>query len=554
MDALIFPRYCQRLMPLLSVGCTRKRSVSRRTCAMLFGWVSLLLCNISPAAVPGQFIAKMYTEVLGRAPDPTGWKGALGYFEPNGCNATLLQTWGSQFFTSTEFNSLQYDNDAITLILYRAILNREPDANGYQHWLGVLNSGTPLASVVADFFESSEFTQSVSSICSGTSYSFNNLGTGGLAIQIPASGAGYSGLSETQLQTLLDQTPSGGTVQLQQKSVVYLDTTLYIPDGVTLTTYGAPTHNQHAFMARLVRSTPFANALVNVGNGTSSAALTNIWVDGQRQASNSYVLAAINVQITGGTAMTVSSNFISNSLGWTNVHGMGPLSGVQCNGYTISNNVITAYPAMHAGVTSEYTDGISVGCQNATIEGNQIVDPTDVGVVLFNSYPNVQQSIVSSNTIVSAGHSAFSALAYDTYYVTSPPAPSPSFAGASITSNTLWSSPNSHFIIGLAVGSLAWWGDRQSSGIYADIGSGASATDNTTAGILTNFGEGIAVSGMLSATVESNTFTGTLIPQSYTNCPIGNVLASVSAGYASGSIQPYTDTTVIDCMSDFGPN
>jgi hypothetical protein len=27
------------------------------------------------AAVPHQFIAKMYTEALGRAPDQTGWQG-----------------------------------------------------------------------------------------------------------------------------------------------------------------------------------------------------------------------------------------------------------------------------------------------------------------------------------------------------------------------------------------------------------------------------------------------------------------------------------------------
>jgi hypothetical protein len=184
------------------------------------------------------------------------------------------------------------------------------------------------------------------------------------------------------------------------------------------------------------------------------------------------------------------------------------------------------------------------------------VDPTDVGIVLFNSYPSVQQSSVSSNTIVSAGHSAFAALAFDTYYVSSPPAPSPSFSGASFTNNTLWSSPNSHFIIGLAIGSLAWWGDRESQQppIYADIGSGGTATGNTTSGITTNFAEGITVSGMLSATVQSNNFTGAAIPQSYTNCPIGNVLASVSAGDASGSIQSYTDVLVSGCMSDFGPN
>ena len=560
MDASTLSLYVLKLIHALCLGGARRYPIFR---VLLLGVASLSLPGLALAAVPGQFIAKMYTEVLGRAPDPAGWKGALGFFEPNGCSQALLQRWGSTVFASAEFSGLHYDNDAITLILYRAVLNREPDVTGYTHWLGVLNGGTPLATLVADFFESSEFSQSVGSICSGNSYSFDNLGMGPLAIQIPASGPGNGGLTEMQLQTLLYQTPSGGTVLLQQKSVVPLTTTLIIPAGVTLATYGAPLPNQHAFMARLVRepsspdsTAPFVGAMVNVGNGTTGASLKNVWIDGERRLASTYVQTAVNVEIPGGSNMTVSSNFISNSLGWTNIHGLGPLSNVQCNGYTISNNVITAYPAEHAGVVSAYTDGISVGCQNATIESNQIVDPTDVGIVLFNSYPNVQQSSVSSNTIVSAGHSAFAALAFDTYYVSSPPAPSPSFSGASFTNNTLWSSPNSHFIIGMAIGSLAWWGDRESQQppIYADIGAGGTATGNTTSGITTNFAEGITVSGMLSATVQSNNFTGAPIPQGYTNCPIGNVLASVSAGDASGSIQSYTDVLVSGCMSDFGPN
>ncbi len=57
----------------------------------------LALLGATPAveaAVPTQFIAKMYTEALGRAPDPTGWSAAVEYFRENGCNERLLKTWG----------------------------------------------------------------------------------------------------------------------------------------------------------------------------------------------------------------------------------------------------------------------------------------------------------------------------------------------------------------------------------------------------------------------------------------------------------------------------
>jgi photosystem II stability/assembly factor-like uncharacterized protein len=69
--------------------------------------------------------------------------------------------------------------------------------------------------------------------------------------------------------------------------------------------------------------------------------------------------------------------------------------------------------------------------------------------------------------------------------------------------------------------------------------------------VLTQFGEAIAVAGMDSATVRGNTFSATLIPQTWTNCPVGDVLASVPWGLASGSLQAYSDVEVNGCMSDW---
>src|SRR6185312_11994862 len=64
---------------------------------------------------------------------------------------------------------------------------------------------------------------------------------------------------------------------------------------------------------------------------------------------------------------------------------------------------------------------------------------------------------VSNNTVVSAGNSAFGAMGFDPLQNRS--AGAPDFTGSAISNNTLWSGPNTHFIIGLAVGSRPWYGD-----------------------------------------------------------------------------------------------
>ncbi|MGH9919684.1 MAG: hypothetical protein ACRD6W_12575, partial [Nitrososphaerales archaeon] len=253
-----------------------------------------------------------------------------------------------------------------------------------------------------------------------------------------------------------------------------------------------------------------------------------------------FVAPAIDVEIYGGNGASVESSFLSGSLGWSTLHSYGSLDDRPCAGNTITGNVVTAYSSVHAD--SEWTDGLSIGCEHSVVEGNQIVDPTDVGIVVFTAYPARQQSVVSGNVVVSAGNSAFGALGFDPLQDRS--AGQPDFTGAEISDNTLWSGPNTHFIIGLAMGSRPWYPK-------GSIGFGAQATGNTTAGIRTNFAAGIVVSGMEDATVQANDFLSTPIPSSWTHCPIGNVLASVSAGLASGSIQRYSDVEVNGCMSDY---
>jgi hypothetical protein len=236
------------------------------------------------AAIPTQFIAKMYTEVLGRAPDTAGWNSAVSYFQSNACSQSTLTTWGRSVFSSSEFASDGNNNAAIVLILYRAILNREPDTGGFSTYTGDLNNGSlSLTSAVSLFFGTSEFAGDVSQICSGGSYSFE---LGGQAVAIPIPGQAY--YSQVTLQNALctagqaaanSHTPT--TVYLAQQSVVLLSSTLQIPPLVTLATSGQPSPHQHALMARLVRNT-------DANGGAFAGPMVEIEVSGVPVCSNQY--------------------------------------------------------------------------------------------------------------------------------------------------------------------------------------------------------------------------------------------------------------------------
>lgn len=503
----------------------------------------LFACAGARTAVPTQFIAKMDSEALGRAPDPQGWLAAVKYFQRSGCSRKTLETWGSAALSSPEFLGLHYDPAALVLVLYRAILNREPDRAGYRIWYSALERGQSLSTVVAAFFHSREFERLVPAICSGESYSFGTFGTG-LAIQTPMNHpGGVSGFGEAELQTLLAKARAGETVYLRQQSVIYLNRPLIIPAGVTLATEGLPDPRHHALMARLIRAAPFPAPMIEINVDATpgrSGGLRSLWIDGERSASTPYVSGATDVEIYGGNGASVTSSFLSGSLGWSTLHSYGALDHRPCASNIVTGNVVTAYASVHAD--GEWTDGLSIGCEQSLVEHNEVIDATDVGIVVFTAYPATQQSKVIDNTVVSAGNSAFGALAFDPLQNRS--IRPPDFTGSEIADNVLWSGPNTHFIVGLAVGTRAWYP-------RGSIGRGASAVGNTTAGVPTHFGAGIVVSGMENATVQGNVLDDVPIDSHLTACPIGTVLASVKAGLAGGSIQPYSDEYVNGCMSDY---
>jgi hypothetical protein len=505
--------------------------VRRFLCAMvalsLVGAGSVFWVRPSEAAdrVPAQFVAKLYSEALGRIPDAGGWTSHLNAVTNRGCNAGTIRDLIREFYTSGEFLRLDYDNQARVLALYRGALNREPEQSGLDHHTAQLDTGELTWSQLVDgFVTTSELSDLASTICGpGTSYHFGTQP----APNLTPSGSGFGGGTGAQLQALLDAAPAGGTVYLAQKAVVRLTTTLDIPKGRTLATRGLPAPSRYAMQGRLVRSGAFAAPMVQLESG---AQLRSVWVDGQRGSSTNFTAEAINIQAMGGDGTAVIDSKISNSQGWSSLLAFGSAEGWPCASMTIKGNLITAYSSEHFPSDDgkgRWTDGASIACEHATVENNAVIDATDVGIVLFRAAPAVQSSAVRNNQVLNAGNSAYGALAVDGLYdkgVTQ------NFTGATVNNNAFWTGPDTHVDFGMAIGTRPWFGNR------SDAGTGVTVRDNTTNGLTAVVGTGIAISGMYRATVQGNDLR--LSVQSISSCP--HVALAVDAdGYAADSdVQP----------------
>jgi len=103
----------------------------------------------------GEFVKRMYANVLLRAPDTVGynfWVGQLNNGKMPRAQVAL------EFLDSAEFQNLAVSQNRVDVsLLYFDMLRRDPDAGGFSWWVGVLNAGVPLTSVIDGFLMSSEY-------------------------------------------------------------------------------------------------------------------------------------------------------------------------------------------------------------------------------------------------------------------------------------------------------------------------------------------------------------------------------------------------------------
>ncbi|BAP45635.1 DUF4214 domain-containing protein [Pseudomonas sp. LJDD11] len=98
---------------------------------------------------------RLYQAALDRTPDT----GGLRYWVTSIDNGESLLSVANGFMASEEFRTLygasQTQSELLTAF-YRNVLNREPDAGGFNYWINELNSGLSIQGMLVSFSESSE--------------------------------------------------------------------------------------------------------------------------------------------------------------------------------------------------------------------------------------------------------------------------------------------------------------------------------------------------------------------------------------------------------------
>lgn len=377
--------------------------------------LSLIVLAASAALTPAvhastsQFVARLYTEALGRAPDEGAWAANVANLPQSGaaCNNIDFASLANSVYSSQEYQNLGYTSREKVLTLYRGIVNREPEsADAVNYWAQGLDSGQSILSVINAFMAGAEFQGLKSQICSTTSNTADPVYRWGSAPVVAIDGV-KSAMTAAGLQILLDNARNNisKVVALAPHTVVFADRKITIPEGVTLTTSGVTSRQQYARMARIVRIAHFGagsaargdQALVVPDKGST---MKYIWVSGQRDAIINGVRLehnglSANVHVRNGTGTSVISSRLDSVAGTSNMgvdgsaEGDGSPQGVRCDppGAVISDNLITGYTSTHYPIDTvgKYSDGITVSCENTSVTRNHIVDASDVGIILFRS-------------------------------------------------------------------------------------------------------------------------------------------------------------------------
>lgn len=96
-------------------------------------------------------VTQLYERYLNRAPSPSELAAQVAAL-----NSTSINALATNFLTAPEFQARGGSPAGVITLYYQIILGRNPSQGEVNGWLGVLNSGTPLATVANRFLTSEE--------------------------------------------------------------------------------------------------------------------------------------------------------------------------------------------------------------------------------------------------------------------------------------------------------------------------------------------------------------------------------------------------------------
>lgn len=505
--------------------------------------------------VPSSFLARVHADALGRIPLQADWNQLTDQFATSGCDASTLGSFARGVYTGTEFASLYADDAPRLYTLYRGVLSREPLRREFEEQLKHLAAGRKSWSQIVDGMVSgSEFASKATEICDPSRASY---GYGGDPY---AYGGTYSA---STLQSALDEAgrAGGGVVTVPRHALVALSAPLDVPYGVTLRTEGVAGIDglrAYATMARFVRADGYTGDMLNVWAG---AQVHNVWVDGLK-AQNPDTHGGVNFLLRppksdqGASSLRWSRG--DNPLGAQNVRVFGRevaddvLSGNCAGGVVVEENLLGQWANDNRRAGSHWADGIGSACSHTTIRGNEVLDGSDVPIILWRSdSQDAQQSLVDSNRILNAGNDAFAALAADpgstTWYTQA--GESTEWTTATFSNNVIWTGQQVHYVLGLSLGTRAWsylspWA-YGTGGTFSGNGSGESRVRVQLAGYASGLYEATATNNWTSALVDM-VASGDSGHGPDNSCGVGWLLRNPDA--SSGTLDGFSDGTRDGCI------
>lgn len=103
----------------------------------------------------GQFVDRVYENVLGRAPDAGGYQHWVGMLASGQMSRGAVMTGFSE---SAEYAWKMAPDVQVTMV-YVGMLQRTPDATGSAYWTDQVRRGASVSALIAGFFSSTEYRQ-----------------------------------------------------------------------------------------------------------------------------------------------------------------------------------------------------------------------------------------------------------------------------------------------------------------------------------------------------------------------------------------------------------
>jgi len=524
---------------------------------------------------PYQFIAKIWTEALGRIVDPPTWQAEEGnivnefsYFQ----NLVRLVYKSSEFYNDYPIS----DSDALwrksrLLALYRGALNREPDEAGFNSYLPQFNDKDTWEYVVDCITGGTEFSELVNTMIYKANNGLPHYGWGTtpplteINKNFNSTKRNFNG-TEDDLQLLLTNLGNKNepdSVTLAPMAVIYITKQLKIPANIVLTTEGNPSNNKYAKMARLVKQKKINTDMISLA---ANSVLKNVWIDGSfgrvlketANGDNACVTNLNNTDVSSDGLKILNCRFTDASgSDFIKLH-TGGIAG-STNSRRILDyaevkfNLITAYSTSHMKTYPDlddpapWTEGIDIGMmKNGLISENQIVDITDGAICLFHTRSiDTYNTQIQFNQILNAGNSAVAGIVFDQEYNTLL-TENYDYSGAFVHHNTIWTSPTAHIDRVLHIGCNAEYRiEVEETHSHADTGTHGSFCFNTSGENSISNEIGVNIDGFSGVIIQDNSlnFRKSEAYHSRINGPFVRFSAKFSSG-ANTSQYPFV--TFID--------